>query len=71
MAIDSEAEGNKDLPFTSTSPIRPSYASSDKVEKSATRDDLEDDVLDQDVSAPRPVTVSLLTKFVYGAKGAT
>ncbi|KAF2889297.1 hypothetical protein ILUMI_15958 [Ignelater luminosus] len=33
-----------------------SYASSDEVEESATRNDLEDDVLDQDVPASRAVT---------------
>ncbi|KAF2879396.1 hypothetical protein ILUMI_26769 [Ignelater luminosus] len=57
MTIDSEAEGDGDtqnnLPSTSTSSI---LASLDEVQKSTTRDDLEDDVLDQDVPAPAAVT---------------
>ncbi|KAF2902155.1 hypothetical protein ILUMI_04030 [Ignelater luminosus] len=53
MAIDSKAKGDEDvednLASTSTSSTHPSYASSDDVEESATRDDLEDDVLDQEL----------------------
>ncbi|KAF2898272.1 hypothetical protein ILUMI_07903 [Ignelater luminosus] len=47
MSSYSEAEGV--LLSTSTSPVGSSYVSSDEVEESATRDNLEDDVLDENL----------------------